>query len=218
MGLLALPVLYPYGNIPAVDAYFFGASASTESGLNTSVDTTPYTHTQPPLANGVCSFSRIDVKELKTYQQLYIYFIPMLTHLGFINIIVVVVRLFWFERHLKRLGEPTAHLISLPRLVTNTSPLDTAPQLLHDRRGNRDADVEQASEKTLDTHGDGTASGNDVTTSSDVVTQPRIMPESAIAEGQLVRTTTITFDPSTESHRENDTLYIPGPRARERGM
>lgn len=37
MGLLALPILYPYGNMDAIDAWFFGASASTESGLNTFV-------------------------------------------------------------------------------------------------------------------------------------------------------------------------------------
>ncbi|OJI99684.1 hypothetical protein ASPVEDRAFT_39063 [Aspergillus versicolor CBS 583.65] len=78
MGILGLIVLYPYGNLRAIDAYFFGASASTESGLNT-----------------------VDVKDLKTYQQLYIYFIPILTNLGFINILVVVVRLHWFEKRLK---------------------------------------------------------------------------------------------------------------------
>ncbi|RYC80585.1 Low-affinity potassium transport protein [Fusarium oxysporum f. sp. narcissi] len=99
MSLLALPILAPYGNISATDAYFFGASASTESGLNT-----------------------VDVKELKTYQQLYLYFIPIITNLGFINITVVVVRLYWFKRHLKRL----------------------APQLLSPRRRDAsDADVEE---------------------------------------------------------------------------
>ncbi|WZH45682.1 cation transport protein-domain-containing protein [Fusarium acuminatum] len=103
MSLLALPILAPYGNISATDAYFFGASASTESGLNTS------SHS-------------VDVKELKTYQQLYIYFIPIITNLGFINIAVVVVRLYWFKRHLKRL----------------------APQLLSPRRRDAsDADVEE---------------------------------------------------------------------------
>lgn len=30
-------IVYPYGNLAAVDAYFFGVSASTESGLNTCV-------------------------------------------------------------------------------------------------------------------------------------------------------------------------------------
>jgi len=37
MSVLSLVILYPIGNLKAVDAYFFGASASTESGLNTYV-------------------------------------------------------------------------------------------------------------------------------------------------------------------------------------
>ncbi|KAK4122740.1 potassium transporter [Parathielavia appendiculata] len=78
VGLLALIVIYPYGNVSAIDAWFFGASASTESGLNT-----------------------VDVKDLKTYQQVYIYIIPIITNLGFINIIVVVVRLMYFEKRFK---------------------------------------------------------------------------------------------------------------------
>jgi hypothetical protein len=36
-GLLSFLILYPFGNLEAIDAYFFGASASTESGLNTYV-------------------------------------------------------------------------------------------------------------------------------------------------------------------------------------
>jgi hypothetical protein len=74
---LSLVILYPYGNLAAVDAFFFGASASTESGLNT-----------------------IDVKNLKTYQQVYIYIIPVITNLGFVNIAVVLVRLWWFRQRL----------------------------------------------------------------------------------------------------------------------
>jgi hypothetical protein len=33
--LVAFPVLMPQGNLAAIDAFFFGASGSTESGLNT---------------------------------------------------------------------------------------------------------------------------------------------------------------------------------------
>lgn len=33
-GILAMITIYPYGNLQPVDAYFFGVSASTESGLN----------------------------------------------------------------------------------------------------------------------------------------------------------------------------------------
>ncbi|OGE52064.1 hypothetical protein PENARI_c011G05589 [Penicillium arizonense] len=78
LSILSLVIIYPYGNMKAIDAFFFGASASTESGLNT-----------------------IDLKELKTYQQVYIYLIPILGNLGFVNIIVVIVRLHWFEKHLR---------------------------------------------------------------------------------------------------------------------
>ncbi|KAH2753308.1 hypothetical protein KXV64_002184 [Aspergillus fumigatus] len=45
----------------------------------------------------------VDVKELKTYQQLFLYFVPIVANAGFINLIVVVVRLHWFEKHLKKL-------------------------------------------------------------------------------------------------------------------
>ncbi|KAJ4994028.1 low-affinity potassium transport protein [Stagonosporopsis vannaccii] len=77
-GILALLILYPYGNLSAVDAYFFGVSASTESGLNP-----------------------VDVKALKTYQQVFIYIVPIVTNLGFVNGIVVVVRLRWFSKRFK---------------------------------------------------------------------------------------------------------------------
>jgi hypothetical protein len=44
------------------------------------------------------------VKELKTYQQLFLYFVPIIANAGFINVVVVVVRLHWFEKRLKKLG------------------------------------------------------------------------------------------------------------------
>ncbi|KAJ5820089.1 hypothetical protein N7474_005680, partial [Penicillium riverlandense] len=81
LSLSSLLILYPNGNIRAVDAYFFGASAATLSGMNT-----------------------IDLKALKTYQQVYLYVIPTLGNLMLINIAVVVVRLWWFEKHLNEIG------------------------------------------------------------------------------------------------------------------
>lgn len=47
---------------------------------------------------------RVDVKDLKLYQQLFVYFVPIVSNLGFINILVVVVRLLWFEKRLKEIG------------------------------------------------------------------------------------------------------------------
>lgn len=51
----------------------------------------------------------MDVKDLHTYQQLYIYFMPMFTNLGFINIIVAAVRLHWFEKKFKDTGIHPRH-------------------------------------------------------------------------------------------------------------
>jgi hypothetical protein len=34
IGVLCFLILYPINNVSAIDAYLFGASASTESGLN----------------------------------------------------------------------------------------------------------------------------------------------------------------------------------------
>lgn len=42
LGVSSLAVLYPYGNLTAIDAYFFGVSGSTESGLNTFVGPLPF--------------------------------------------------------------------------------------------------------------------------------------------------------------------------------
>ncbi|CZT20370.1 related to potassium transporter TRK-1 [Ramularia collo-cygni] len=75
--LLAFLILSPEGNLQAIDAFFFACSANTESG--------------------------VDVKDLKTYQQLVLYFFPIVTNLGFVNIAVVVVRLYWFRKQLKRI-------------------------------------------------------------------------------------------------------------------
>lgn len=46
---------------------------------------------RPPPGILTADFDSVDVNKLKTYQQLYIYFILILTNLGLINIVVVVV-------------------------------------------------------------------------------------------------------------------------------
>ncbi|RKL33122.1 Low-affinity potassium transport protein [Fusarium proliferatum] len=193
MGLIALPILYPYGNMPAIDAWFFGASASTESGLNT-----------------------IDVKDLKTYQQLYIYFIPILTNLGFINIMVVIVRLFWFRRHLKRLGEYCANPFNRhAKLIT------AAPQSVGNSTGVTDIDNESAHHelKVLADTAEISAEAADDPNGKAKATGDHIEEDATISDEDrpVARTMAITFDTSTEKHKEDTALYIPGPRARDRG-
>ncbi|EEU36553.1 uncharacterized protein NECHADRAFT_69883 [Fusarium vanettenii 77-13-4] len=172
LGLTSFAILYPAGNISAIDAYFMGASASTVTGLAT-----------------------LDVKELQTYQQLYLYFVPMFSNLVFINIIVVVVRLFWFNRHLKKAGFPalpsparTVIEDTLPRIGERSRtepPPSKAPHRLAPPRAAVDA--EKLAEDEDEEEGEESRRANQL--------EPRI-----------------TFDPSTDHHpRHEATLYIPGP-------
>ena len=55
---------------------------------------------------------------LKTYQQAYIYVIPVITNLMFINAMVVPVRLYWFRQKLKEAGKP-------PKLLTLLGPCNS---------------------------------------------------------------------------------------------
>ncbi|KAK5949487.1 hypothetical protein OHC33_009479 [Knufia fluminis] len=78
LGILCLIILYPNGNLSSTDAYFFGVSGSTESGLNP-----------------------VDVNDLALYQQLAVYFIPILGNMQVVSIFIVMIRLVWFRKHLK---------------------------------------------------------------------------------------------------------------------
>jgi hypothetical protein len=44
------------------------------------------------------------VKNLTTYQQIVVYFMPLLGQLQFINLVVVLVRLYWFKNKFKDIG------------------------------------------------------------------------------------------------------------------
>lgn len=71
----------------------------------------------------------VDLKALKTYQQIFIYITPIITNLGFVNIIVVVVRLRWFSKRFKDLGglcRPVEGVHKLIRVQRRGSPLRTA--------------------------------------------------------------------------------------------
>ncbi|KAF2744511.1 potassium transporter [Sporormia fimetaria CBS 119925] len=97
-GILGIVILLPYGNLAAIDAYFMGVSASTESGLNT-----------------------IDLKDLHTYQQFFLYITPMMTNLGFVNIGVIVVRLRWFRKRFKDVAKGHGSLKAKSEGTTTSS-------------------------------------------------------------------------------------------------
>lgn len=80
-------MLAPDGNLSGVDAYFFGLSGTTESGLNV-----------------------VDVNKLQLYQQLVIYIIPILGNMQVVSILILMVRFYWFTKYLKakagRMSQP----------------------------------------------------------------------------------------------------------------
>ncbi|GME36548.1 Potassium transporter [Neofusicoccum parvum] len=188
LGILGLIVIYPYGNVPAVDAYFFGVSATTESGLNT-----------------------IDVKALKTYQQLAIYFLPTVTNLGFINIIVVIVRLFWFEKRLKELA-PTL-LRPVPADSTSTA-VDKDVEAQIQRSSGRPIRGKIADGENAPSGGQPRNENQDQEQQTTTDDDKRV--ESA-ADTQKTGPTQIVFAEGTRPPRNEKALRVPSPRERERG-
>ncbi|KAK2472071.1 hypothetical protein H9L39_15951 [Fusarium oxysporum f. sp. albedinis] len=204
MGLLSFAILYPYGNISAIDAYFFGASSSTESGLNT-----------------------VDLKELETYQQLYLYFVPMFTNLGFVNIIVVVVRLFWFRRKLKnaapillqrnrRLHHDSKDDLELGSKILPTETPEQRPVPTRTMTDNAPVAVDQLPRIEARSHTEPAPEHGHLSQSEMSETEPAIEEENVLEK--VDSGARITFDPSTNLHPKRDTaLYIPGPRDRDKG-
>ncbi|WZH48212.1 hypothetical protein QYS62_009381 [Fusarium acuminatum] len=210
MGLSSFIIIYPKGKLSAIDAYFFGVSASTVTGLTT-----------------------VDVPVLRTYQQLFLYFVPLVCNTVSINIIVVVVRLIWFRRYLKK---------AAPALVNQRRPADPdpkedpehgtkppSPETPEHRPSLARAVTDQACKNLAEEDGlpriearSRTEPGPDHPPQ-----RPVEKTESPIREDRVKERdgdqpeTRITFDPSTDRHprREQEaTLYIPGPRARDQGL
>ena len=50
---------------------------------------------------------------MKTYQQIVLYIIPLLGQMQFINTVLVLVRLYWFENKFKDIGTPALHILLL---------------------------------------------------------------------------------------------------------
>ncbi|CAG8082939.1 unnamed protein product [Penicillium salamii] len=216
LSVLSLVIIYPYGNLKAVDAYFFGASASTESGLNT-----------------------VDVKSLKTYQQVYLYLIPILGNLGFVNIIVIVFRVRWFEKRLKQSVRslPSHPPYSTPSSRTNLLLQNIAPHLLRpEAPPDQDAEAQLKHKRSLSSNHD--EAPNDQSSSHEigdsgkerarVETQDKSSRVSLDLNDAKADDTafsninptkqTITFAKDHRPSSDKDkALYIPPPWRRERG-
>ena len=81
MAFVASICIYPNGGVRYIDALFLGSGAATQSGLNT-----------------------VDINLLTTWQQLVLYFVPMMTNPITINSFVVFLRLYWFEKRFQHIA------------------------------------------------------------------------------------------------------------------
>ena len=79
LGVIGFIILYPDGNLSSTDAYFFGVSGSTESGLNV-----------------------VDLNKMRLYQQITLYFLPILGNMQVVSILVVIFRFIYFRHHLRQ--------------------------------------------------------------------------------------------------------------------
>ncbi|KAI9896957.1 hypothetical protein N3K66_007979 [Trichothecium roseum] len=199
IGLSSFIFLYPEGNLSAINAYHFGVSASTVSGLNV-----------------------VDLNQLKTYQQLFLYFIPTITNIGFINAVVVLVRLYWFRKHLKNIA-PKLLRAKNHQFQDQATPADVEqgiPYTIRDSETVFDSgkSQEDITCKTGEPYNVDQSEKNKVQKDSEAKEQDAD-PQDNQEPDRLTRPRTrITFDPSADQHPRNDeTLYIPGPRERDRG-
>ncbi|KAJ8610135.1 hypothetical protein MRB53_038742 [Persea americana] len=86
LSILGSIILFP-GDMPYIDALFFAAGAATQSGLNT-----------------------IDVNLIYLYQQIVLYLVACIANPIFINLMVVFVRLYWFEKRFKHIVKESREL------------------------------------------------------------------------------------------------------------
>ena len=138
--------------------------------------------------------SRVDVKDLKTYQQVYIYIIPIITNLGFVNIAVVLARIWWFRQQLKTAGK---------LLLYQTHPYSAADTVFSEpvplRCDNEDVEGKPHDEK------------ND---------EALALRNTVLSATHPVRSPIIKFDGDVRDvpkDRSEVALRVPGPRDRENG-
>lgn len=87
MALLVSIPLFAIGGIPYIDALFFASGGATQSGLNT-----------------------IDINQIHTGQQFFLYLLGMLCNPIVIHSSVVFIRLYWFEKRFKHVVEEARNL------------------------------------------------------------------------------------------------------------
>ncbi|KAI1178792.1 cation transport protein-domain-containing protein [Nemania sp. FL0916] len=180
LGLLGLVILHPYGNVSAIDAYFFGASASTESGLNV-----------------------LDLKDLRLYQQVYLYITPIVSNIGFINIIVVAARLYRFHERTGREGSCEAASDRSSSVISDYVSSIFGSGTSDDSSIDLEAqDFEPVVRECVRPHSPSLDKASVIVATGRVTAAP---------------STGISFAPDVAKPKLSSTLYIPPPKQRDQG-
>lgn len=166
-----------------INALFFGVSGCTQSGLNV-----------------------VDVNNLLLYQQIVLYIVPSITTQVFVSIVVVEIRLWWFERRLKQ---------EAPRILRPRN-CDTSDDGV-DRRVSSDTwpalhvstlAISGSTQRLahLDEHS---------TLVRSFPVQSKVGPSDEVPQPVLTKPLSrVKFTPDVKSDKA---LYVPPPRERENG-
>ena len=163
----------------------------------------------------------VDIKDIPTYQQFYISITPIITNLGFINIVVVAVRLHWFTKYLSTNG--TLPLILSLRISVDEMVLWAAASRLSSSRGDVESDRGLSSDRdgrsakyraSTKTSQAESSSLHEEDTQEGVVRQdPCESAPMRHSGGQHITFARGVKDPSAESKA----LYVPPPSKRDEG-
>lgn len=127
MAILASIIIYPQKDMGYTDALFQAVSLATTTGLNT-----------------------IPLADMKVYQQVVSYIVPILTHPLVINSGVVLARLHWFEKKFDNIAEMSKRHSKMRRAATRRRAMQIQEDLNEgtspDSREKDEDDIEASAE------------------------------------------------------------------------
>lgn len=149
--ILTSVIIYPAKNVSYIDALFFGSAAATQSGLNT-----------------------VDLNDMRTYQQVVIYCVPMVTSPIFIHTAVVFVRIYWFEKRFQ-------HLVQSARTTRRTGSISGRSSSDEEQQHKERTPGSSGNDLNIDAYND-IAAGTERRSSDDSTANPE--PERAETGGR----------------------------------
>ena len=222
MALLGSLLIFAMGGIPYIDALFFGSGAATQSGLNT-----------------------IDINNIHTGQQFFLYLLGMLCNPIVIHSSLVFVRLYWFEKRFKHVVAEARNLRRSKSKSKFSSKAKDDPELCRQEKGVRgrsivvlhdghtfDGSLEDEKAKanaaaesvsSSSTRQESVTSSNNTTQSAKSLERQggsgtdSAEPDAVPSRQHLNVDHHIAFLENQRSPRDKRTLRIPSPREFDRG-